>query len=110
MKNVYDYYEAVKEDVEEFLKDTDCRDFNELYNIMFLDNSITGNQSGSYTFNSAEAENNLNGNWSLLLDAIKDYGYDCDPIAKGAEWCDVIIRCYLLGSVLADVLEELEEK
>ena len=110
MKNVYNYYEEVKEDVGEFLKNTDCRDFDELYDIMFLDDGVTGNRSGSYTMNCVEAEENLSGNWNLLLDAVKEYGYDCNPIAKGAEWCYVIIRCYLLGSVLADVLEELEEK
>lgn len=110
MKDVYNYYEEVKADVEEYLKNTDCRNFDELYDDMFLNDSITGNGSGSYTFNRAEAEQNLNGNWSLLLDAVKDYGYDCNPIAKGAEWCDVIIRCYLLDTVLADVLEELKEK
>ena len=110
MKDVYDYYEEVKEDVKEYLRGTDCRNFDELYDDMFLDDGITGNGSGSYTFNCAEAEENLKGNWNLLLDAIKDYGCDCDPIAKGAEWCDVIIRCYLLDSVLTDVLEELEEE
>lgn len=110
MKDVYNYYEEVKEDVKEYLRDTDCRNFDELYDDMFLDDSVTGNGSGSYTFNRAEAEQNLNGNWNLLLDAIKDYGYDCNPIANGAEWCDVMIRCYLLDSVLSDVLKELEEK
>ncbi len=27
---------------------------------------------------------------------------------KGAEWADVTIRCYLLGSAISEVLDELE--
>lgn len=108
--DVYNYYEEVKEDVREALKDTDCRDFDNLYDGLYYSDSVTGYGSNSYTINKLKAEKNLNGNWNLLIDAIKDYGYDCNPIAKGAEWCDVMIRCYLLDSVLKDVLEELEEK
>lgn len=28
---------------------------------------------------------------------------------KGAEWCDVTIRCYLVGEAIRNVLDELEE-
>lgn len=110
MKDVYNYYEEVKEDVREALKDTDCRDFDKLYDVLYYSDSVTGYGSSSYTIDRLRAEKNLNGNWNLLVDAIESYGYDCNPIAKGAEWCDVMIRCYLLDSVLSDVLEELEEK
>lgn len=34
---------------------------------------------------------------------------DINVIKKGAEWADVTIRCYLLGSVISDVLNEMEE-
>lgn len=30
-----------------------------------------------------------------------------NPICAGAEWCDVLIRCYLLPEVLSEVLEEV---
>lgn len=31
---------------------------------------------------------------------------DVNAIEEGAEWCDVTIRCYLLGEVLREVLDE----
>ena len=69
---------------------------------------MTGNGSGSYTFNTYEAEENLVGNWDLLLEALENFGQaDINPIEKGAEWCDVTIRCYLLPSAIDDVLEEM---
>lgn len=42
-----------------------------------------------------------------------DYNYILameDAVERGAEYCDVTIRCHLLSSVLYDVLEELNDK
>ena len=33
-----------------------------------------------------------------------------NPIEKGAEWCDVTIRCYLLNQAISSVLEEIEDE
>jgi hypothetical protein len=47
----------------------------------------------------------------LLRDALYEFGCDdVNPIDKGEEWCDVTIRCYLLGECLAEVLDDLEEE
>lgn len=107
----YDYFEAMKEDVKEYLKETNERDFQTLYDNMFIDDSITGNASGSYTFSTWQAEENIAHNMDLLKEALEEFGGDYgEALEKGAENCDVIIRCYLLGQVLQEVLEELEEE
>ena len=104
----YNYYEAVLEDVREALKETDVRDYDELYNQLWIDDAVTGNGSGSYTFNTYQAEENLCHNMDLLREALEEFGCDISYLEKGAEACDVTIRCYLLGQALSEALEELE--
>lgn len=105
----YNYYEEIKEDVKEYLKNTDERDFQTLYDGMFIDDSITGNASGSYTFNTWQAEENLCHNLDLLKEALEEFGSNLNYL-ESPEACDVTIRCYLLGQVLQEVLDELEEE
>ena len=114
----YDYREAVKEDVLDYVKnEIDFVDFETIEELeeklneeLFVCDSVTGNASGSYTFDTYEAEENLTHNWDLLEEALDEFGFDENPISKGAEWCDVTIRCYLLGSAIAAALEELEDE
>ena len=103
----YNYYEEIKEDIKEYLKNTDERDFDALYDNMFISDSITGNASGSYTFSTWKAEENLCHNLELLKEALQEFDSDLDYL-ENPEACDVTIRCYLLGQVLQEVLDELE--
>ena len=110
----YNYLENIKADVLDYIKENyEKEDFanleyNELYDEMFNDDSITGNASGSYTFNAYEAEENLCHNMDLLKEACEMFGCDVsEEIERGPETCDVTIRCYLLGQVLQEVLDEL---
>lgn len=115
----YNYFEAVKEDVKSYieneidiekelseagdvdnLKDNLCDD-------LFCNDSVTGNASGSYTFNTWQAEENLCHNMDLLQEALKAFGCGVDYLEKGAEACDVTIRCYLLSSAISEVIDEL---
>ena len=119
--NIYNYNEAVKADVKEYIQDNYTtveiidglahrEEFDQhLYDEMWTVDSVTGNGSGSYTFSRWQAEENLCHNMELLTEALEDFGCDTDYIKKGAEACDVTIRCYLLGSALAEVLDEFEE-
>lgn len=116
---MYDYRENVKQDVLDYieenagyLKASDKDELEEeLYDSLWTIDSVTGNASGSYTFNTYEAEENLNGNWGLLQEALEDFGCDeLNPVEKGAEWCDVAIRCYLLYPCIAEVVEELDKE
>lgn len=115
---MYNYYENVKNDVENYIKEnkeyfkaTDLEELEEELNDQcWSSDSVTGNASGSYTFNTYEAEKNLNGNWDLLQEVLEEFGYsDVNPIKKGAEWCDVTIRCYVLGQAISALLEQMEE-
>lgn len=81
-----------------------------LYDQFFVEDSVTGNASGSYTFNTVEAENNLAGNWDLAAEAMKEFGCEENPFEKGAEWVDVTIRCYLLSECLQKAMKELSDE
>lgn len=115
---MYNYYENVKNDVENYIKEnkeyfkaTDLEELEkELNDQCWINDSVTGNCSGSYTFNTYEAEKNLNGNWDLLQEALEEFGCsDVNPIKRGAEWWDVTIRCYVLSQAISSLLEQMEE-
>ena len=115
----YDYLEHVKQDVDSYvyynIGDNDTRTREELEEFLndelWAYDPVTGNASGSYTFNAWQAEEYLAHNWDLLRDALECFGCeDSNPIEKGAEWCDVTIRCYCLGMAISEHLDELENK
>lgn len=115
----YNYFEAVKEDVKNYIEnEIDIKEALEiaedvdrlkdnLYDDLFCNDSVTGNASGSYTFNTWQAEENLCHNMGLLKEALEEFGCDIDYLEKGAEACDVTIRCYLLASAISEVIDEL---
>lgn len=82
----------------------------ELYDDMMVADAVTGNASGSYTFNAWKAEEYICHNLDLLSEAVEEFGGDCDVLKDGAEACDVTIRCYLLGEVLSETLDEMESE
>ena len=118
----YDYRETVKNDVIEQVKDgykensfrlykEEGRETLEQYlnDELWVDDQVTGNASGSYTFNTWEAEENLCHNMGLLEEACDEFGQDVgEAVKRGAEYCDVTIRCYLLGSAISEAIDELE--
>lgn len=113
----YNYFEAVKADVLAYISENINLDefdsFEDLENALndelWVADSVTGNASGSYTFSTWQAEENLCHNWDLLAEALREFGYESvDILDKGAEWCDVTIRCYLLGQAIAEALEEIK--
>lgn len=116
---MYDYREAITEDVKEWIKENiDLTEWTEdregleqqLNDDLWTEDSITGNASGSYYCNSYNAEESIAHNWDLLNEALDEFGENnINVIKKGAEWADVTIRCYLLGFVISDVLNEMEE-
>lgn len=116
---MYDYREAMTEDVKEWIKENiDLTEWTEdregleqqLNDDLWTEDSITGNASGSYYCNSYKAEESIAHNWDLLNEALDEFEQNnINVIEKGAEWADVTIRCYLLGFVISDVLDEMEE-
>lgn len=115
---MYNYLEAVKKDVKEYidseitLKDFSSREKLEekLNDDLWVEDSVTGNASGSYTFNTYEAEENICHNLDLLVEACKEFGNNIDILEAGAETCDVTIRCYLLGPAISEVLDDMEDE
>lgn len=112
----YNYLECVKADVRNYIKEHEI-EVNEdnreeveqqLNDDLFCEDSVTGNASGSYTFNAWQAEENLCHNLDLLGEVLESWG--CGPdylMEEGAEACDVAIRCYLLSQAIAEVLDEI---
>lgn len=114
----YDYREAVKNDVMEYIRnEINFSEFDTLEELeeklndeLWTVDSVTGNGSGSYTFSTYEAEENICHNLDLLGEALTEFGSGADYlITHGAEAADVTIRCYLLGECIAAALEELED-
>lgn len=74
---------------------------------------MTGNLSGSYTFNRYTALEYVVENMDLCVEALTEFCTDNDTIAKkfmesAWEWFDVTIRCYLLSGVASEVYKEME--
>nr|DAH41387.1 MAG TPA: Transcription initiation factor IIA, gamma subunit, helical domain [Caudoviricetes sp.] len=116
---MYNYLEAVindaKQAILENMNDWNFSDRNELEEVandnLWTDDSVTGNASGSYTFSTWQAEENLCHNMDELEKACDEFGQDIgEAVKQGAEYCDVTIRCYLLGQAISAALDELEEK
>lgn len=110
----YDYLKAVKEDVKGYINcEIDPAQFEDLDALreylndeLFCYDGVTGNGSGSYTFNYYKAEEYICHNWDLLAEALEAFGDDTSILKKGPEACDVTIRCYLLSRAIDEVLSE----
>lgn len=116
----YNYREEMKQDIEEYLhenaseyEDLDLDEIREkLYDDLWMKDSVTGNASGSYTFNSFRAEEYIKDNLDLLGEAYEDFGTPEDLgrafINQDYEIMDVTIRCYLLSEIIDEVLEDTD--
>ena len=121
----YNYLKNVTADAKqailENLNDWSCTDREELEEIandvLWVDDSVTGNGSGSYTFNREAAKEYVtrsDDGLDTLRDAVREF--NCEHEAFSAfleedwEYCDVTIRCYLLGQAISAAIDELEEE
>lgn len=117
------YFEMVKTDLMEAIKNGDYNTedyrgnregFEEmLQDEAWIDDSITGNASGSYYFNSWEAKEAVLADMETVKEALREFC--CDPSEIGErflnedwEWLDVTARCYVLGQAVYEVCGELE--
>lgn len=86
----YDYLENVKEDVRNYIEENKIvvtssnreEVEQELNDTLFVNDSVTGNASGSYTFSTWQAEENLCHNFELLTEALTEFGYDLSYLEK----------------------------
>ena len=112
----YNYRKEVTNDIIDYINNeinlADWQDLDELkeylQDTLWTEDSVTGNGSGSYTFSTYDAEENISHNWYLLQDALETFGYtNINILEKGAEWADVTIRCYLLPECIDRAIEEV---
>ena len=124
-----DYKNETRDNIKEYIRENYDKEDLEFVSDSFVDrlrddllmaDSVTGNASGSYTFNSYEAEQNVQGIlWdSDFIDTLQFlYGQDIgDCIKNGPEYLDVTARCLAvdniidLKDVINEVYEEMEEE
>lgn len=116
----YNYLEAVTSDVLDYIKtEIDLSEWKgnteglaeHLNDELWCCDSVTGNASGSYTFSTWKAEECLLHNWGELAEALDEFGCgDTNPLKKGAEWCDVTLRCYYLARAIENAIECFEDE
>lgn len=114
--NYNDYLVEVKSAAQDFLDENIeyYDDFDDAFDEMFCSDYVTGNGSGSYTFNSYKAQQNvkdaifdenivtlLDWNGINIFDTLRD---------RGAETLDVIIRCYILSDIYSILEEYFKDK
>jgi len=113
------YLEQVTEDVKSYIREHEI-DVNEenrdeieerLNDELFTEDSVTGNGSGSYTFCSWQAkENVMEDGEDYIRGMISDWGLEPETIAEHLfdwEYWDVSIRCYILSEAIALALDEI---
>ena len=114
----YDYYEAVKEDVlnaiegdDELLprEDEDIVDYEERLTDALWGSEVTGNGFVVYYYNDEEdAITAVMWNLDLCREAYQEFGVDEDAVTfmSNIRSADATIRCYILPSVIHDIIEE----
>ena len=126
----YNYLEAVKDDVETWLVDNssqfeEIKDNNkidgvidwdgvkeDLSDILWNEDSITGNGSGSYTYNRKKARDYLFDDGLQYLEDLVDEGWlTYESIGKDItnynfESLDVSLRCYFLSQAIEEVITD----
>ena len=122
---MYSYKEQVRADVKEWIEDNkeqieglDRHDAYEVvYDSCWVDDSVTGNASGSYTFSRWEARQNFfnDEDSEEYIDQMIEDGFTCrESVGRAvqeSQWelLDVSIRCWLLCDAVSDVLDEYYE-
>ena len=75
---------------------------------------VTGNASGSYTFDREAAKEYVLDDIDTVREALEDFGTSAEDIADHFlkddwEYFDVTARCYVLGQAIDEYLEENED-
>ena len=125
----YNYLEVMENDILEYISENYTEEetrenlatrasrnqfAQELHDFLWSHDSVTGNASGSYTFNSYRAKEYVTDNGDLLREALQEFCTEAETIAEkflDEEWeyFDVTIRCYLLYRAIENALDSLEE-
>ncbi len=122
---MYDYLEAMKEDIKEWIDDNkdsiekveDLDELKEKLNDdLWTEDNVTGNgPSAGYPMDDAEMREAVHENRELCKDALLEFGTESDKIAEkflegDYVYFDATIRCYLLGQAIDEVVNENEKE
>lgn len=119
MTTEYNYLAAVTADVVEYIREeiTEAEDreslAEHLNDELWTVDGVTGNASGSYTFNRWRAKEYVLADFDAVTEALREFCVESDEIARRFlsedwEWLDVAARCYVLGQAIEAALDELD--
>ena len=108
----YNYHDSMLQDINVWFEENEQMlgaGYEPCYNQLWIEDSVTGNASGSYTFDAWKAGEYVESNMGLAIAAFKEFS-DLKTFAEKVEneeweYIDVTIRCYLLGQVLTEAFE-----
>lgn len=120
---MYCYFDSMLEDVKEAIREGEylnkyhTRDELEeaLNDELWIDDGVTGNASGSYFCNAWKArEAVIDDGMEHFTEACRDFGIEAAEVGErfiDEDWerMDVTIRCYLLGQVIGQALDDMED-
>lgn len=118
---LYNYYEAVYDDVKEYLEENpDLFDefadndslIEHLNDELWIEDRVTGNGSGSYTYDREEAREYVFDGSETVKEALKEFEVPAEEIIdhffdNDWEYFDVTARCYVLYPAVSACVEDL---
>lgn len=120
---IYNYLEAVTADVIDFIRDeVNPADYESrealsefLNDELWTCDSVTGNASGSYTFNAYKAKEFVFSDQDTVSESLREFCVDAETIAEKFlnqdwEYFDVTARCYVLGQAIESALDSIENE
>lgn len=122
MKN-YNYIEAVTADVIDFIRDeVNAADYENreaisefLNDELWTVDGVTGNASGSYTFNAHKAKEFVFADPDTVSEALREFCVEAATVAEKFlnqdwEYFDVTARCYVLSQAIEAALDSVENE
>lgn len=123
----FNYIEAVTEDAVQYIRDnytaeeiaeamTDRDEFaDKLNDEMWVADEVTGNGSGSYTFNREQANKYVFADADTVCEALQEFCVEAKTIAEKFlacdwEYFDITARCYVLGQAIEAALDIIEKE
>lgn len=87
---------------------------NTLCDELWIEDSVTGNASGSYTFSRYKAKEYVIDNIDLLSEAVQEFCIESELVREKFlnedwEYFDTIIRCYLLSAAVCDAVGKIAD-
>lgn len=120
---MYDYRKTLKKDIRNYIEDYEYdisgnkEDLmNDLTDVLWAEDSVTGNGLMGYIENEVLLSNDkakmyVLDNIEIMLEAVQEFGCKEEVVPRMMvgdwRWFDITIRCYLLSSCIAEVLENI---